>query len=464
MTFSIPENARCPSCGRFVGPYTRCPYCGARIKGRIALRAIKIVAILLAVVGLTGLWLYARTVDIPTLRIADAQATTNMAYVRVEGRVVRSLTFDPESGYLAFWLDDGSGELRVSIYRSVTEALLAQHKIPALGDHLRVAGTLRVREDYVSLTVNAADHLEIERPQPVTLQIGEITALDEGLRVHVAGEVGRVYSPYEGLTIVTVRDATGEIAATVNETTIALSGHPLPEIAEGQGIEITGTVTLYKSRPQITPATVDDIRLLASPVAQVTSEARTLASLSTDDEGSRVQVEGEIIAMEGFKGGVKATLDDATDQVILLLWQRVYGALEDPTAFDVGAKVTVEGEVQVYQGELEVVPDAASDITIRQPAPPIPQVDVGELSAVDVGQLVRVRGVLGTPKPFSAGIKLPLDDGTGTITVLLWTNIAQALPASPSAGETVEIVGVVESYKGELEIIPRSPVDWRPLP
>ncbi len=464
MTFSIPENARCPSCGRFVGPHTRCPYCGARIEGRIALRTIKIVAILLAVVGLLGLWLYARTVDIPTLRIADAQATTNMAYVRVEGTVVRSLSFDPESRYLAFWLDDGSGELRVSIYRSVTEALLAQQKIPALGDHVRVAGTLRVREDYVSLTVNAADHLEIERPRPVTLRIGEITALDEGLRVHIAGEVGRVYTPYEGLTIITVRDATGEIAVTVDEVTVALSGHSLPELTDGQGIEITGTVTLYKSRPQITPATVDDVHPLTRPVAQVTPEARTLASLSADDEGNWVQVTGEIIAMEGFKGGVKATLDDATDQLILLLWQRIYGALEDPTAFDVGAQVTAEGKVHLYQGELEIIPDDASDITIRRPAPPIPQVDVGELSAADVGRLVRVRGVLGIPKPFSAGLKLSLDDGTGTITVLLWTNIAQAMPTLPSAGETVEIVGIVESYKGELEIIPRSPADWRPLP
>ena len=78
-----------------------------------------------------------------------------------------------------------------------------------------------------------------------------------------------------------------------------------------------------------------------------------------------------------------------------------------------------------------------------------------------MGRVVRLRGVLGEPEGFSAGVKVPLDDGTGAITVLLWSNIAVEVTPAPAAGLPVEVIGTVESYEGELELIPRSPIDWR---
>jgi len=137
--------ARCGSCGRFLGPYTTCPYCGARVGGRVSLKAVKIAAVVLAVVGLIGLWWAGRQLPIPLLTVEETQCTMNMAYVRVRGRISRSLTYDPNGGYLAFWVDDGTGEVRISSYRDVTAALLAAGKIPAPGDRVEVAGTLRIR-------------------------------------------------------------------------------------------------------------------------------------------------------------------------------------------------------------------------------------------------------------------------------------------------------------------------------
>jgi DNA/RNA endonuclease YhcR with UshA esterase domain len=452
--------AHCPSCGRFVGPYETCPYCGARLRGRIPVRAVKLAAIVLAIVGLLALWFAARHIDIPTVSAADAMGSMNMAYVKVSGRVVRSLTYDPESDYLGFWVDDGTGEVRVTAYRDVTQALLDAGTMPALGDEVTVAGTLRIREDYVSLTLNVPDHLDLRRPEPVTLGTGELTPLDEGLRVQVAGEVTRVYAPYEGLTLITVRDETGEVPVAVDELVETLTGE-LPEIVEGQGIAVVGAVTLYKDTPQIVPASVDDLALAEAPPAATVDEVARLSALSAEDEGSVVQVAGRVVRMEGFKGGVKAILDDGTAQVTLLLWDSVYSALEAPQSLDVGAELVVTGEVQVYRGELEVVPEDVADLVIETPAPTTPWEEVGLLRATDVGRVVRLRGVLGEPEGFSAGVKVPLDDGTGTITVLLWTNIYQAISPAPQAGMTVEVVGEVEEYQGELEIIPRSAQDWR---
>ncbi len=465
--------AHCPSCGRFVGPYETCPYCGAEMEGRISVRWVKGAAVLLATVGLLGLWLLARTTEIPLVTAAEAQGTMNMAYVKVAGRVSGSLSYDPESQYLGFWVADESGEVRVSAYRDVTEALLAAGKIPAPGDKITVAGTLRIREDFVSLTLNVPEHVELRRPDPVALDIGEITLLDEGLRVQVDGQVQDLYSPFAGMTIINVRDGTGEIAVAVDEMITTTTG-ALPEITPGQGIEVVGTVSLYRDAPQLIPADVADITLgplVAEPEvedetepAEPTMESRPLGDLSEADEGARVQIEGRVVAMESFSGGMKAIVDDGTAQIILLLWDSVYGELPDPTALDTGAEIVVSGEVQVYEGELEVAPARPAEVEIVQAAPEIPWVSIEELTESDAGRVVRLRGVLGEPEGFSAGVKVPLDDGAGAITVLLWSNIAVEVTPAPAAGLAVEVIGTVELYEGELELIPRSPIDWRAGP
>ncbi|MEA3397475.1 MAG: OB-fold nucleic acid binding domain-containing protein, partial [Chloroflexota bacterium] len=278
-------------------------------------------------------------------------------------------------------------------------------------------------------------------------------------------EVLRIFSPYEGLTLITVHDDSGEIVVAADETLIALTG-PLPEIAEGQGIVATGTVTLYRDTPQLAPATVRDIALSAAPPPEELTvvEPCALSALSASDEGSWVNARGRIVALEGFKGGLKATLDDGTAQVLLVLWQSLYAELPEPTALDVGAEVEVAGEVKVYQGDLELVPGSPGDVRIVTAAPEIPWVEVQALSTADTGRIVRLRGVSGDPVAFSAGVKVPLDDGTGTITVLLWSNVAEALAQPPQAGMLLEVVGEVAFYQDEMELIPRSPYDWRPEP
>lgn len=455
-----PSGAHCSSCGRFVGPYATCPYCGAKLGGRISVRAVKLAALLLATVGLLALWWLARRMDIPTVSAASALGTMNMAYVRVEGRVTRSLSYDPTSGYLAFWLDDGTGEVRVSSYRDVTQALLAAGKVPALGDAVTVAGTLRIREEYVALTLNVPDHLTLARPEPVTLKANILTPLDVGLRVRVVGEVRQVRTPYEGMTLITVRDDSGEIVVAVDATVVALTGS-LPEIVEGQGIAATGAVSLYRDTPQLVTASVADIVLSAAPPGAVAVPATSLSEVSPDAAGSWMALQGRVVLMEGFKGGMKATLDDGTGQISLVLWDRVYTALADPLALDVGAEVEVKGEIGLYQDELQIVPEGPADIVIAAPAPEIPWVQIADLRVQDAGRVIRLRGVLGAPQGFSAGAKALLDDGSGSITVLLWTNILTALDPPPSAGQAVEVIGVIQEYRGELEIVPRSTLDWR---
>ena len=123
----------------------------------MTIRAMQFIALGLAVLGLSLLWWFATHSPVPTLKIGQAQATMNFAYVRVQGQVMRAPSLDPDSGYLSFWIADDTGELLVSSYRSTTQALMSQGQVPGIGDRVTVEGTLRVRPDSASLTLNSAE-------------------------------------------------------------------------------------------------------------------------------------------------------------------------------------------------------------------------------------------------------------------------------------------------------------------
>lgn len=447
--------SHCPSCGRYVGPHEACPYCGARLAGRMPVRIVKIAAILLASIGLVALWFAATRAEVPLVKIGQAGAMMNMAYVRLEGRCSREPSYDPESDYLSFWIEDDTGEVRVSVYRAETRQLVEQGRVPVLGDMVEVAGTLRVRKDFLALTVNVPDQLKITRADAVDSDIGAIKPADLYSRVRVCGEVRSVYEPYDGLMLVTVRDETGEIPVALSEDLVKLSG-ALPAVSPGQVVEVVAAVSLYGDTPQLVPASVADVVVLGegSPIAA----EKLIGVLSVEDIGRLVIVQGSVVEVAPFSSGVKYTLDDGSGAIILLLWQDVHDALPDPAALGVGADLRVQGEVSEYKGELEVIPELAEDVQVLVAAPAPPGMTVGALTTADVGLVVTLRGTLGERETFSKGVRFQLDDGTGAIILLLWQNVYDEVPDAERLvdGVQVEVTGQIEEYQGALEIVPEA--------
>ncbi len=443
----------CPSCGRYIGPHEACPYCGARLAGRTSIRAVKIAAIALATVGLAALWFAATRAEVPLIQIGQAGAMMNMAYVRIEGCCTRAPSYNPESETLSFWIEDDTGEMYVSAYRAETRTIIEQSHVPALGDLVEVAGTLRVREDFLSLTINVPEQLRITRAEPVDRDIGTIAPEDQYLRVRVRGQVREIYEPYQGLTLITIRDGTGSIPIVVSEDLIALS--PVsPTLPIGQPVEVVAAVSLYGDTPQLVPASVADVVPLSQAVPIAVE--KQIGELTTTDVGQLVIVRGTVTEVDPFSAGVKLTLDDDTGTIILLLWQSVYDELPDPAALNVGAEVQAQGEISQYRGELELIPELTEDVQVLVTAAPPAEMTVGVLSTGDVGRVVTLRGTLGLPDPFSAGLKFLLDDGTGQIILLLWSDVYESVAEELGAGTQVVVTGEIAEYRDELELIPRN--------
>ncbi|MCP4544708.1 MAG: hypothetical protein GY832_47010 [Chloroflexi bacterium] len=457
-TTDTTTTSHCLSCGRYVGPHEACPYCGAHLTGRTSIRAVKIVAILLATVGIVILWFAATRAEIPLIQIGQAGATMNMAYVRLEGHCTRAPSYDPESDYLSFWIEDDTGEIRISAYRAETQQIIVEGRVPAPGDLVQVAGTLRVREDLLSLTINVPEQLHIIRAEAMDRQIGTLAPEDQYLRVRVRGQVREVHDPYEGLTLITVRDETGSIPIAVSEDLVALSGIT-PTLSTGQSVEVVAAVSLYGDTPQLVPASVADVALLDQPLSVALE--KPIGELTTVEAGRLSVVHGTVVGVDSFSAGVKLALDDGSGEIIVLLWQSLYETLPNPAALDVGAEIQVQGELAQYRDELELIPELIEDIQVLVAVAPPAEATAGALTTNDAGRVVTMQGTLGPPDQFSAGVKFMFDDGTGQITLLLWSDVAENAPEGLGEGAQVIVTGEVVEYRGELELVPRNASDIR---
>jgi DNA/RNA endonuclease YhcR with UshA esterase domain len=425
------------------------------VSGRTPIRTAKAAAIAFATLGLAVLWLVATRAEIPTIAIGQAGATTNLAYVRIEGRCTRPPSYDIQTDTLNFWIGDETGELRVTSYGSETRALIAQGIVPALGDRVSVIGTLRIREDFRGLTINIPEQLTITRLDPVERAIGSIAPGDEYQRVRVRGQVRALAAPYQGLTLITLRDKTGAIDVALSDGLIALSG-VAPTVEIGQPVEVAAAVSLYRETPQLVPASTADMSPLDEDVS-IAAE-RFIVELSEGDVGRWVAVRGTVTRMDPFSKGIKLTLDDGSGRLALLLWQDIHDGLRNGPEPAVGAEIQARGELSEYRGELELVPELPADVQVLAAAAGPEITPIGGVTAAEAGRTLTLTGTLGEPQSFSRGVKFPLSDETGTVVLLLWQEVYESISDADllASGTEVQVTGRIDQYRGDIEIIPEA--------
>lgn len=364
----MPEHysGKCPACGRFVGPYATCPYCGAEVGQRISIRFFKYGSLALAIAGVVILLLRAPRSQVPVVQIGTLTGTMNFAYVRVHGVVARQPVYDPDAGSLHFWVADDTGEMMVIAYRSEAGDLLAKGIVPVVGDEVTVDGTVRIKEDFQYLVLHGADGVAVRAPEPVAVAIGSVGAMPLYHKVTVQGVVRNLDTPAEGLCIVSLSDASGDIKVALYTASAAWGGE-WPELEKGVSVQVTGMVDRYRGAPQIAVGRGSDVVLL-DQVVLLASE-RSIAGLSTQDVGSRVVVQGSVSRPVRFSAGIRYELDDGSGTIALVLWQELVDALDLQEALSEGAVWRVQGKVAEYRGRLEVIPELPSDIRVLAAAP-----------------------------------------------------------------------------------------------
>lgn len=178
-------------------------------------------------------------------------------------------------------------------------------------------------------------------------------------------------------------------------------------------------------------------------------------------------VQGTVVEAASFSHGFKFTLDEAGAQIVLLMWHEVYDDRWDRWQINLGATVRVTGPISFYEGELQIGPRFGGDVKVMattgvQPA----RRSISSISSEDAGQLVMVEGrverVEGLPTAVKVFVREDDDELQGEILVFLWRNVLDRVVDNVglgTPGSRVRVVGRVQVYRSNLEIVPALPHD-----
>ena len=453
--------ATCPSCGRDAGANEICPHCGADLKHRLKIRTFGILAIVVAVAGVALLLFFATRLPVPAVKISDITSTSNYAYVQLNGVVTRGPNYNPDAQSITFWVRDDSGEIMVSAFRDQTQELIAADRVPAPGDAIALQGTLRVRDETPSLTIDSADAVKLTRATvgAADRAIGSITTADDLQGAIVIGMIRQIKEPYPGLKLITLRDATGAIDLALPTEFEAAFG-ATPPITIGQSVKVIGTVTKFEDTPQIAVRRGADITPLQDGVAL--AKFAPLRDITAADTGKWVRTQGEIALVTPGDKNTKITLTDQDRRLTVLIWPNVWAALPQAD-LQVGAQLNAQGEVSVFRGDLEIVPELVSDleVTVRPAMAVVQAKAIGAITSEDVKALIVTQGTIEDADDFSKGTRYTLSDPSGSIVLLVWDDAIgpQQRQALLTVGATVSVTGQIDEYRGQLEIAPREKVD-----
>ncbi|MFH1037385.1 MAG: hypothetical protein V1789_01775 [PVC group bacterium] len=357
----FPDETLCPSCGRFVGAYEKCPYCGAELKKRMSLIMWKRIAVFGTLLGLGIMWFAATRMEPAKIQIGEIQETYNNAQVTIQG-VVIGRRLDEDKGSITLVIADKSGSIQARSFSALPK-FKELGNIPKVGDLISTVGTIGVDAVYgTSLNLGLPHRLKIlESKPPEEIEISKLRKANVNTTATVAGMVK--YPPRFGKA--TITDGVNDLVVSLDPRNL---GEEIPEFKTGEGVEVTGVIISGMEGYTIIPGTVEDIKP-AEEVAVGISQKK-ISEITMADLGELVEVEGKVVKFKAFKtGGGAATISDDTGSIELgPLFASVFDKIPDSHKLKIpGTRVKAKGTVAQFRGSLQVNPGSAENVTIIAP-------------------------------------------------------------------------------------------------
>jgi len=135
-----------------------------------------------------------------------------------------------------------------------------------------------------------------------------------------------------------------------------------PQLTIGAAVQATGTVGQYEGEWQVEPNFGGDV--------QVTTPGGSFATPRTIGElaghvGELAQISGTILRLEANTSSVKIFVGDDTGEIVVFVWRTVLDRIPNNVALgEVGTAVRVNGRVENYRSNLELVPALPYDVEV----------------------------------------------------------------------------------------------------
>ncbi len=195
-----------------------------------------------------------------------------------------------------------------------------------------------------------------------------------------------------------------------------------------------------------------------------------ISSITPSMKSQQVRVRGEVTNVKpSWKptAPTTVTIQDQGGSIDVVYWHDVEKQLSPNQRPRVGATMEASGEVDEFQGRLQVKVDSPRDSVVEGiaalPTPLSGKVDIRSITRNNIGQRVTISGTITRAYSVSGGTLLTVTDNTGNITVPLWDAVAQKLADMSllEEGTEVTISGTIVLYepRQELQIQVASPED-----
>ncbi len=329
----------------------------------ISMRSLKALIVLLAIGSVIALYFATQGVRAPLVRISAIRPEMNFARVRVEGVVTNYASVAPQDGYLSFVLNEAATNqsIRVQAYRAVLPSLLSAGNVPVPGDRVSAEGTLRIRDDEPSLTINDASALEIARAEPRAIALNDIGDVPILTRISTQAQVRKIRTLTSAARALTMRDGNAEVDVLQPMSAPELYGEFVaPQI--GEWLALSGTVGEFRAQRQILLTNAKDLTRL--PLSRE-FDFRAIANLLHEPAGQWVAARGTVTQINITSQLARITLSDADQNKITVTMFDAWHSVPFSQTLRVGDTLSAQGLLTEFRGAREIQPEIAADVRNR---------------------------------------------------------------------------------------------------
>lgn len=262
-------------------------------------------------------------------------------------------------------------------------------------------------------------------------------------------------------------------AVTIPSTNTAVPpksrSHPTePPVTMTEALSPPAASPTMSAAPSVTPTETSTAASLP-PVPTMTPAPVPvpIGSLVNSDSPGPYLISGTVVDTASFSQGFKLTVDDGTGRIILLMWHDLYDDCWDAPYLNIGSRLTVKGDISWYEGKLQIEPGFGGDVKLLSAGDwSPPHYPIGSLGEV-VGQRALVVGGIVRVEASGGGVNFYVADESGEIAAYIWDNVLERIPGSAALGvpgTRVRVIGMVQLYRDNLEIVPSLPYDVEIVP
>jgi len=364
-----------------------------------------------------------------------------------------------------FTLADNTGRIVLLTWDEIYDSI-AQREGLHNGALVQVNGTIDTFEGELQIVPpdsNDVIVLNATKDHVPERHTGSISSADVGLWATIEGQIVNV-KPFSSGLRVHVDDGSGEVLVLFWQNVLERVPGGTESLVTGGRVRVSGCVAEYQGALEVVPAVPFDVENLATAadLSPVPTALLPISEIDAAELGKKVTIAGRVTGTASFSSGFKFALDDGTDQITLIVWHDIYDTHPDAKHLNVGAEAKVTGWITEYEGELQIEPQTADAVAVTSRPQPIPPVrDIGAMADY-LGERITIVGTVVNVDETKSGIKLFVSDETGKGLVFIWPNILERIPNSQLMGKSgtpLRIVGVVQKYQGDLELLPALPYD-----